>query len=611
MGGTGGGGGGDDEIDEAVENDDAYHLLARCIRRRLDDSIDGGDRCDVSSISNALRSSSSTQMALKRIDGAAHELYQRTHRSSTSLDDDDGEEGGDGGGGGGGGGGKGGLKVAGRMSRNAARVGCVADALFASELCELASTIDSRGSDGRRRRSGRSPSTTTIDEDDGTLASWTGREVVFNATIPRSFATADDDDASLPSMSVLVIYEREYDGGAGVDHGGVDDLLSLSMREEGGETPSSHPSGEEGGAGGKVDVVGDDPDDSISAGVVDAADIPAKTSSSSPRGRYLVVLSDHRRGARRGKSTTSPGGDDVDLSSIISILDAPPVRLGRLPPPTKAAVADGKGSATSACEPLYRMAGRVLEAIGPVVLPTATTTNATYHDGGASDENRGDHGDHRSRSGPAIHFVGHSLAGGVAALSACIVDGTIPHPPPRGKHERKCAVASLTGSGRGRASALCLGAPPCLSSNIRAPFITSVIHGDDIVCRTTRASIDNLCDRTIRSIKGGLLGRSVGWVSGAVSLTVSGIRSGKEGGKLVVPGKVFLVRPRRMGGGSSSIHEVGGRSGESLRAALLWQLNDVLLSKSLWSHHQLDAYIRSLDRVRLKGFMDDQSIETN
>ena len=103
----------------------------------------------------------------------------------------------------------------------------------------------------------------------------------------------------------------------------------------------------------------------------------------------------------------------------------------------------------------------------------------------------------------------------------------------------------------------------------------------------------------------------------AVSLTVSGLKGNnnnsnndKKESPFVVPGNVYLVRPRRIGGGSSSIHEISGRGGrESLRAALLWQLNDVLVSKSLWAHHRLDAYIHSLDKVRLKGFADDPTSE--
>jgi hypothetical protein len=558
----------DDDDDDDGDVVDAYALLARSIRYRLDayDSALPAGKHGIASASSALRSLSATQSALKRIDGAAHEVYQRTHRSSTSLDDGGGDEGvddDDDDDGGGGGvrvkGGVGGLKVAGRMSRNAARLGCVADALFAAELCELAGA--------HRRRRGCDDGD---DDEDGTLAPRTGREVLLNVTI-----RSPDDRLDL-AVSVLVMRERDYDGGAGTGHGGVDDLLSSAR---GGEGPP--PSAGGGGGGGRLD------DDE-------------GTAARAPRGRFLVVLTDHRARCATSPSpgSTAYGGErPCDLSSIISILDAPPERL-RLRP--KMAGEDG-GEIASVCEPLYRMAGELLEAIGPVLL---STMNATTSEGGSDDGN--DDGESRSKT-PAIHFVGHSLAGGVAAIAACIMDGTIPL---RSKSEQNRG-ASLTGSGRDRTSALCLGPPPCLSPNLRAPFVTSVIHGDDIVCRTTQGTIDNLCDRTIRSIKGGLLGRSVGWMSEAVSLTVSGFKS-NSGGKaerLVVPGQTFLVRPRRMGGGSSSIHEVGGRGGESLRAALLWQLNDVLLSKSLWSHHRLDAYVRSLDRVRLKGFVDDQSIE--
>jgi hypothetical protein len=50
------------------------------------------------------------------------------------------------------------------------------------------------------------------------------------------------------------------------------------------------------------------------------------------------------------------------------------------------------------------------------------------------------------------------------------------------------------------------------------------------------------------------------------------------------------------------MHEVGGLKGgrEALRAAVLWQLNDVLLSNSLWKHHQLEDYIQGLDKVHLR-----------
>jgi hypothetical protein len=97
-------------------------------------------------------------------------------------------------------------------------------------------------------------------------------------------------------------------------------------------------------------------------------------------------------------------------------------------------------------------------------------------------------------------------------------------------------------------------------------------------------------------------------VFGLIVFQVSSLKThahGSEGeeARLVVPGQAFLVRPRRLGG-VCSMHEVGSLKGgrEALRAAVLWQLHDVLLSRSLWKHHQLDSYIHGLDRVQLRGF---------
>ena len=564
---------------------DAYVLLARAIRDRLtvaDDIDNDGTNnhhrpskaappYDLSTIASALRSLSTTQSALKKIDGAAHEAYQRTHRSSTSLDDeddenddyhdDDDDENNNRNGAKGSGATIGGLKVAGRMSRNAARVGCVANALFAAELCEFGSVLDHN--DGSNNN-----------DDDGTLASWTGREVILNTTIH-----ADD-----LFISVLILYERGYDGGAGVNHGSLDDLLS-SVKSEIGVTVISEDEeieeGKEESDNNRNDIV----EMTKSSETVDAYPTSASTTQ---RGRFLVILSDHLHMSR-------------DLSSIMSILDIPPRRL-RL----------RHDESASVCESLYQMANKVLDVIGPVIAATSNNINGNNINGDDDDDD-----DCRKVQQPAIHFVGHSLAGGVAAISACIIDGSLPLLLPRDiridkqqqqQHDNFASISLLSGSGRARTSAFCLGLPPCLSSNVDTPFITSIIQGDDVVCRTSRDTIDSLCNRTRRTIKGGVLGRSVGWMSQAVKLTVSGLTSSSSSSskesRLVVPGQVYIVRPRRIGGGSSSIHEVGGRGGNTLRATLLWQLNDILLSKSLWSHHRLETYIRSLDRVRLKGFAD-------
>jgi len=504
---------------------DAYDMLAASIRKNeLSDY-------DVKTISSALKGLSTTQSALKRIDGTAHEMYQRTHKSSTTLDgdDDDDEDSSE----------KiGGLKVKGRMSRNAARVGCVADALFAAELCELATSSSS-------------------ENEDGTLADWTEREIVFNETIyPDESA---QDKQSHVALSVLIIYEPTYNGGAGVRHGGIEDLLSFAKEEA--------------------------DDDSDSA---ESNSSTQSTSSSSQRGRFIIILSD--KDASSSKN---------DLPYIISTLDVPPIRVEL-----------NSQSKASANGPLYRLAGSLIRSIGEVIDSSDKKDNAEEVGKELSD-NESDPGvsndaqKHPSDL-PAIHIVGHSLSAAVGALTANILEGRLPMPASEQTSEKR-----WSGFARDRVSALCLGCPPCISG-IEVDFITSIINGDDVVCRSSYSTLQRLYGRTERSIKGGILGKGVGLMSDAARLTVTGLTSGsskKQDANLSVPGRVYLIRPRRLGGGSSSIHEVGGSIGgrENFRAAVLWQLNDVLLSKSLWKHHSQSSYIRSLDRVQLKGFLDADS----
>ena len=350
------------------------------------------------------------------------------------------------------------------------------------------------------------------DREDGTLAE--GREVVHRSTIVQQGI----------SITVVVIYEANYNGGGGVDHGGLNDLLSFTKAD-----------GHEG-------------------------------AMQENRGRFLVVLS-----------------EGCDLASVVSTLDGPPQRLSHR--------AD---TVLSVCKPLYQIAGRVLDEITHIIDP------------GQIQNESGEEVDEAVEvlvsSRPAIHFVGHSLAGGAAALAANIFHGTLPMP-----NSNKSKRTAQGGGGKGRTSAHCIGCPPCMSANVPCPFVTSIVNGDDIVSRMSQASLHSLYDRTRRCMKGGFIGKRLGIMSDAVSLTVSGIGKDKKGEeKLSLPGKVFLVRPRRLGGGSSSIHEVNDGGGkESLRAAVLWQLKDILLSRSLWTHHRLEGYIKTLDKVRLKGFSDD------
>ena len=76
----------------ASKRSDDYTPLALSIRDRLHEFTDSTKLHDVKTITSALKSLSKTQEALKKIDGSAHEIYQRTHKTSTTLEEGDDED---------------------------------------------------------------------------------------------------------------------------------------------------------------------------------------------------------------------------------------------------------------------------------------------------------------------------------------------------------------------------------------------------------------------------------------------------------------------------------------------------------------------------------------
>jgi hypothetical protein len=512
-------------VEGAESQEDPFVALARSLRRELEQGEGNEGRSasvSVNRIVDAFRLLSSAQRAFKGLDGAAHEAYQRTHSSTTMTADADPSDL---------------VSVTGRASRSAARASAVADGLGACELCELIEF----------------PHLCNTDDANSTLA---GRHVLVNETNAISLGTIrgfDGDKEHELKLSVVVLYEPDYQGGAGVEHGGIEQ---------------------------------------------DEDDAPASAVSRRAKGRLIVILGDTAR---------------QNLGETIAALAQTPPSHVRL---------KGQGSEAGSVQPnLYRAAVAVLQLAEEPL---------------------------RKYNVSAVHIVGRSLAGGVASLAGSILHGSIPMPTKsgtKGTKKRKNRPAALKdaathtnetaaptakvngtadasedtpppqllpfqGLGAGRTSVFTLGAPPCISPNVPADFITSIVYGDDVVCRASHSALQRLVDRTRRNLgtKGGSIGRSIHWVSDALSLAASNLKShahGSEGeeARLAVPGRAFLVRPRRLGD-VCSMHEIGSQlkgGREALRAAMLWQLNDVLLSKSMWRHHQLESYIHGLDRVQLRA----------
>ncbi len=487
-------------------------------------SEDSSNEDSVNSLVGNLKTLSKSQSTLKNIDGTSYEFYQRSHNNNEINE-----------------------AITGRAKRTAGRVGACADALFACELLDQAFEEDFNAY------------AEEIQLDKGTK-----RTVVFNRTI------------SVPiPMSIVVIFEQDYGGGAGVEHGGINGLMLQSEYGENNKNPTKQP-----------------------------------------RGRYLIVLKDFVQD---------------DLVNSLQILDDEPSFFE---------LSIALVSAEIACvnTAMWKSAAEILLLLqSENVLQSIQTKeqNGSNKNDILNDGNN-EKIDYKQVK-PAIHIVGRSLAGGVATLAALMLDGTIPIPKTdkklrkrrRGKRKRsskddddskqnnstlsaepKKRTGSLHGHGNLRTSCVALGAPPCISANIKAMYVTSIVHGDDIICRSTKDSIDRLRQRVKRVQDGNVFTKQVGWMTDTLSLTFSSLKSHAHGsageeGKLSTPGNAYIIRPRRMKGGVCSIHEIGNRGGrESLRGALLWQLNDILLSRSMWKHHSLDSYINGLNRVELRKFTD-------
>ena len=184
--------------------------------------------------------------------------------------------------------------------------------------------------------------------------------------------------------------------------------------------------------------------------------------------------------------------------------------------------------------------------------------------------------------------LGHGVAGSVAAL-----------------------LAGLLADDNSDVRAVCIGPAPCAS---RRHFrgiarCTSLVLGDDLIPRTSRNSLRRLRRRLRRCLptKGqsrlGIFGMSAAVASTALA-SIAGERKAHivdettetDDIQLHLPGHLFFLKPRK--DASVSLYALKSETPkQGARADLLWQLDDILLSKSMLAHHTLDAYLESLDRA--------------
>ena len=491
----------------------AQALLPHLVTDSRPDSYDMDD-ITVDHVAQALVALAASQQTFKGLDGVAHEAYQRTHTKEDIS-----------------------LHVSGRAMRTVARTQAVANGLGACELCELvvSSTLTELSAP-------QNPSSATNETrreallrlfPNGTLVD---KEVLVDETITVKYQKTSLD------VRVLVLYQPDYRGGAGIEHGSL------------------------------------------------FGEIPSKMY----RGRILIVL----------------GTADTSVDDMLLVLGLP----AQLVPLQSA----GQHEAASVQPLLYRAASQVLHRVETALAPYDSS---------------------------AIHIVGHSLGGGVATLLASMLEGHIAaskagsHKQHKRKGRKKHSNTTTTktasqtanttdlanmsnntstavgsGWGKGRTSAVVLGAPPSLSANVPVDtLVTSIVYGDDWVSRTTEESLKRLLARVqpILKRRKSILTKQAALFTDTLKLATQGLTAhahGREGEECRLTGssgsQAYLLRPRRYGN-HVSIHEMGRASGrEAIRAAVLWQLSDILLSPSYSKHHSLASYIDGLDRVHVRGLDD-------
>ncbi len=591
-----------------------------------------------SSIVSTLTDLSKAQSTLKAMDGASHELYQRSH-STSSVDEHS--------------------QSSGRAERSAHRVGCTADALMGCELLDfLDEDIKKQKEQGDKSETNNEHEIEEDDDDEEGTLTMNNRRIVFRTFLPGT----KEDDLNIP-MHVVILYEDNYNGGGGMHHGGIDGLTSSDTSNAQGK-----PRGRflvllrdecSGSLSETLHCLDTKPallelDVGLVSGEMASVNSPLWITAETVLEACKDVLI-----PKKNNETVEKEQDSVDKTEM-KLEDQDPHQDSNKPQKSELNKSENQKSQENIAAnpdtlPVIHFVGRSLAGgvaslaatilDGSIPLPSDVKKSKRKSKHKKRGKRRNRHGDkieggqdrkgkrRRSRTTDGEEDTNHDDNDNTLDNNE---DGSITPSSKRRRRRSKHAQRSqdefvtkddhgeedgklsappptLHGLGRGRTSAVTLGAPPSISANIKASYITSVILGDDIICRSTYHSLTNLRKRAKRRLDGNLLTKKVGWMSDAVSLTVSSIQShahGSEGEeeRLSIPGSVYLVRPRRLG--ASSMHEIGtGR--DALRAAILWQLNDVLLSKSLWKHHLLESYIKGLDKVKLRGVADDDEDDGN
>lgn len=256
-----------------------------------------------------------------------------------------------------------------------------------------------------------------------------------------------------------------------------------------------------------------------------------------------------------------------------------------------------------------------------------------------------------------LQFVGHSFAGSVAGLTCALFNNNIPssglvenfiedinQQPIKEKSESERRNDNdgthCDTIGYNKLSCLLIGPCPCIGRSVKLDNldITSFVLGDDLFSRYHTKSMKRLENRLIQflpskqyensmndeseeddeeddeKMKKGLksfrfgTGLSSALVRDAFGNTITNVKKRKltnsvliksdqsrdvgSDDELVCPGIVYMLKPRSSGDIIISTTKRGGVS-----ESILWQMNDIVISKSMLAHHHLNAYLSAFDRA--------------
>lgn len=314
-------------------------------------------------------------------------------------------------------------------------------------------------------------------------------------------------------------------------------------------------------------------------------------------GEVLIVLSD--------EFATKPEKATTKLLSILAKSKAETARIR-----------GNQNLTLSVLEEYYSMSEEILKQLEPfLVTKTAAPMvelNPNHNSNSSSNSSTTTEGSaYFAPVASSIRVLGYSGGAPAAAYLSMFLDGFLLLASHLSSEQSDLEAVNSTvnektnpllGLYRRRVKCMTVGCPPCLSRQVIPSFITSLICGDDMLCRAQKDSLRDMSKKVLDAVDSGMGRRGLGYFTGASMLSELSSTAQNQLGKykgrkkdkhsLQVPGRVFFIKSRQLKQGATIQRVLRGNWQEDV----LWNIRDIVLSSKMLDHHTLDAYIRTLNR---------------